>query len=284
MPSLFRLLPFILLTHLVSAEPITLEYARFDDTPLLVDLHLPENIDSPALIVWIHGGAWRAGNRKSVRIKPLLEKGWAIASVDYRLSTQATFPAQIHDIKAAIRYLRENPDQHPFDATKIVIAGESAGGHLAALAGVTNNQAQLEGTVGENLDQDSSIQAIVSLFGASNLTTILKQSTPHGLKVRVPALDLFLGAQPEEDPATAKLASPVFHIDANDPPCLLIHGDQDPQMPINQSHELKGKYDSLNLDCEFDVLHGAAHGGNAFYSATSIERIDSFLRSHLKAE
>lgn len=284
MSRLLSLIASITLLSTAVSEPMTLEYARIDEVPLHLDLYLPEIESAPALIVWIHGGAWRAGNKKSVRIKPLLEKGWAIASVDYRLSTQATFPAQIHDIKAAIRYLRANPGKLPYDASKIVIAGESAGGHLAALAGVSNKQTQLEGAIGEHLDQDSSIQAIISLFGASNLTTILKQSTPHGLKVRVPALDLFLGAQPEDDPATAKLASPVFHVDANDPPCLLVHGDQDPQMPINQSHELKGKYDSFHLACDFDVLHGAAHGGDPFYSVARFERIDSFLRSHLSVE
>ncbi|MDQ8182665.1 alpha/beta hydrolase [Pelagicoccus sp. SDUM812005] len=278
-------LPLILLSLLATlaqAEPATLEYARVDDTPLQLDLHLPEQRDAPALIVWIHGGAWRAGSRKRVPINPLLEKGWAIASVDYRLSPQAKFPAQIHDIKAAIRYLRANPENLPYDATRIVVAGESAGGHLAALVGVTNHHPQLEGKVGHHLQQSSEVQAIVSLFGASNLTTILKQSTPHGLKVRVPALDLFLGAQPQDDPQTAQLASPVFHIDTQDPPLLLVHGDQDPQMPINQSHELQGQYEAHHLPCEFKVLHGAAHGGAPFYTEERINHIDTFLRAQFQ--
>jgi len=266
---------------LADSAPVEIEYARTNESALMLDLHLPSKNDAPALIVWIHGGAWRAGSRKSVQIEGMLEKGWAIASIDYRLSPQAAFPAQIHDIKAAIRYLRAHSKQLSINTEKIVIAGSSAGGHLAALAGVTNFHSELEGTIGEHDDQDSSIQAIVSLYGASNLTSILKQSTPHGLKVRVPALDLLLGGQPDDKSGIARLASPVAHIDADDPPCLLIHGDQDPQMPINQSHELHGKYEKAGLDCVFEVIYGGAHGGDQFFDEERINIIDTFLKHRL---
>ena len=146
---------------------------------------------------------------------------------------------------------------------------------------MTNGHAALEGRIGENLTIASDVQAIVSLYGASNLTTILPQSTPHGLNVRIPALDLFLGGQPEAVPELARLASPVFHVDAGDPPLLMMHGDQDPQMPINQSHELAGAYEALGRPFVFKVVHGAAHGGPAFTSETNLRWIDSFLRQHL---
>ena len=118
-------------------------------------------------------------------------------------------------------------------------------------------------SVGRHLNQSSDVQAIVSYYGASNFLTILQQSTPHGLGVRIPALQLLLGKQPEKTPELAKLASPVFHVDDSDPPLLLLHGDQDPQMPINQSHELFGKYEAHDLAVKFEVVHGAAHGGVA---------------------
>ena len=122
------------------------------------------------------------------------------------------------------------------------------------------------------------MQGIISFYGAANLTTILKQSTPHGLNVRVPALDLLLGGQPDELPALARLASPVFHVDRRDPPLLLLHGDQDPQMPINQSHELCGAYKKVNAPVQFEVVHGAAHGGAAFYDAERLPVVKKFLR------
>ena len=113
----------------------------------------------------------------------LLDEGYAIASVDYRLSPQARFPAQVHDIKAAIRFLHGNQERYPYDVRKVAIAGSSAGGHLAALVGVTNGTAELEGSVGPYLGQSSEVHAIIAYFGASNLLTILQRSTPRGQDV-----------------------------------------------------------------------------------------------------
>lgn len=256
-------------------------YAIVDGESLKLDLWEPADATNPPLIVWVHGGAWRSGSRANPEIAALVEKGWAIASVDYRLSPVAKFPAQAHDIKAAIRYLRAQATDHGCRVDKIAIAGASAGGHLAALVGVTNGHADLEGAVGQFLDRDSSVQAIVSLYGGSNLETILAQSTPHGLSVRVPALELLLGSRPEASPEKARLASPVAHVDREDPPLLLVHGDQDPQMPINQAHELQGACEKHGVTCKLKVLHGAAHGGDAFYNSESLALIDTFLRHEL---
>ena len=255
-------------------------FARVGPSELRLDLYLPEN-EPVGLIVWVHGGAWRAGSRASVDVVGLTARGWAIASVDYRLSPVARFPAQAHDIKAAIRHLRAHAAEHGYPPSRVVIAGSSAGAHLAALVGVSNGHAELEGKVGADLQQSSDVQAIVSLYGASNLTSILSQSTPHGLDVRVPALELLLGAKPEAAPELARLASPVFHVDAKDPPLLLLHGDQDNQMPINQSHELQGAYEKLGLPVRMVVVHGSGHGGPAFTSADNLALIDEFLRRQL---
>lgn len=271
-------------TALPAAEPITrkdIPFAKFDGTELKLDLYLPDQGNPPGLIIWVHGGAWRGGSRAGVDLKGLTALGWAIASVDYRLSTQAKFPAQIHDIKAAIRFLRAHAADYGYPAGKFVIAGSSAGGHLAAVVGVTNGHRDLEGTIGDNAAVSSDVQAIVDLYGASNLTTILKQSTPYGLNLRMPALDLLLGGQPDAVPDLAKLASPVFHVDAHDPPLLMLHGDQDPQMPINQSHELEGAYEAAGRPVVFKAMHGSAHGGPAFTSDASLRLIDGWLRQQL---
>jgi dipeptidyl aminopeptidase/acylaminoacyl peptidase len=131
------------------------------------------------------------------------------------------------------------------------------------------------------LKTSSDVQAIVSLYGASNLTSILSQSSPHGLSVRVPALDLLLGGQPDAQPALAKLASPVFHVDASDPPLLMFHGAQDDQMPIQQSRELEAAYQNAGLPVQLEVVPGAGHGGAVFADAAHLERIDQFLRAWL---
>jgi acetyl esterase/lipase len=255
-----------------------IECARVGDLSLKLDLYIPRRKARAPLIVWVHGGAWRSGSKKSMPLSKLVEDGYPIASVDYRLSTQARFPAQVHDIKAAIRFLRGHGEQWHLPTKKIVVAGDSAGGHLAALVGVSNGNAELEGDVGGDRNQSSDVQGIMSFYGAANLTTILKQSTPHGLEVRAPALDLLLGAQPDAVPALAQLASPVFHVDHRDPPLLLLHGDQDPQMPIDQSLELLGAYQEVKAPVQLEVVHGAGHGGAMFYDAERQAIVKNFLR------
>jgi acetyl esterase/lipase len=261
-----------------------IEYARVGDISLKLDLYVPANSKSPPLVVWVHGGAWRGGSRANPSVLPLTGGGWAIASLDYRLSPVAPFPAQVYDIKGAIRYLRATADEHGIDANRIAVAGGSAGGHLAALVGVTNGVKELEGEIGDYRDRSSDVQAIVVFYGASNLTRILAQSTPHGLEIRTPALELLFGGPPESKQNLARLASPVFHVDKRDPPLLWFHGDQDPQMPINQAHELIGAYKKQGLPATLEVVYGGGHGGKLFYTPEQFEQLTRFLDSCLRSD
>lgn len=256
-------------------------YASVDGKELKLDLYIPAHQSTSGLLVWVHGGAWRGGTKEGVP-KIFSQNGIATASVEFRQSTEARFPAQVNDIKAALRFLRSKASAYGYTADRIIIAGSSSGGHLAALVGVTNGQTELEGTIGEYRNQSSDVQGIVDYFGASNLTTILAQSTPFGFNVRKPALELLLGATPDQVPDLAKLASPVFHIDKNDPPLLIFHGEQDPQMPISQSHELTGAYKKIHLNVQFEVVYGAAHGGDLFYSPERSKMALDFIRENLK--
>ncbi len=269
-----------------AAEPSVkdLEYAVVSGHSLKLDLFLPANVQATQpcpLIVWVHGGAWRSGSKADVPIAEMVSHGFAIASVDYRLSPMAQFPAQIHDIKGAIRFLRANAPRWNADPQKFIVAGSSAGGHLAALTGVGDGVDSLEGQIGPHRKVTSRVQAIVSFYGASNLQTILAQSTPFGLNVRVPALELFLGGQPESKPELARLASPIEHVDAHDPPLWLFHGDQDPQMPINQSHELQGAYERAVVPAKLQVLHNARHGGPEFFQPTLLQQLSDELMETL---
>ncbi len=259
-------------------------YSTAGEIPLKLDFYKPTRLGPQRpLLIWIHGGAWRSGSKADVPVMELRQLGFAIASVDYRLSPVAKFPAQIHDIKAAIAYLRLNAEQLGVDPQRFVLAGASAGGHLAALAAVTDGVSKLNGSQGTEA-ANSKVQAVVSFYGASNLRTILAQSTPFGINMRVPALELFLGGLPEQQPELARLASPVEHIDAGDPPLWLYHGDQDPQMPINQAHELVGVYKKVGLPVELDVVYGAAHGGKIFYISERIQHLGEELLAAMDAE
>jgi acetyl esterase/lipase len=259
-----------------------IEYAVVGGEPLRLDLHKPSAAAGAPLLVFLHGGGWENGTKAQMPLAPLVERGYVVASLDFHPASKAPFPGQVHEIKAAIRFLRANASRYGYDASRIGITGASSGAHLAALVGTTNGNADLEGALGAHTKESSAVQAIVSYFGASNLTTILAQSTPFGLGIREPALKRLLGGLPKENEAAAKLASPVFHVDRTDPPLFLLHGDQDPQMPINQSHELQGAYEAQGLEAPFVVVHGAAHGGDAFYAPANVERVAAFLDAHLR--
>jgi acetyl esterase/lipase len=267
----------------VWAETIPgIAYADPDGVLLEMDLHLPPYIEKPPLVVYVHGGGWRAGSRADVPVLGLLDYGFAVASIDYRLSTRAPFPAPIHDIKAAIRFLRAKAGEFGIDADRISICGSSAGGHLAALAGVSGGNPDLEGRVGNHLDQSSQVDAVVSFFGASNLQSILDQSTGKGREFRIEVLQPFLGDLPDRVPDVAKLASPVAHLDAEDSPVLLIHGDADPQMPIAQSEEFQKACWTAGVPVRFIKLPGSRHGGSEFYDDERIRIVVEFLREHLE--
>jgi acetyl esterase/lipase len=256
-------------------------YAEVPGRRLLLDLYMPSSTVSPYLIVWVHGGAWHSGSKASPPLS-FISSGYALASVDYRLSVDAKFPAQIHDIKAAIRYLRANANKLGYRSDKIVIAGSSAGGHLAVLVGVTNNDTKLEGDLGDFTRASSSVQAIVDYYGPTNFLTILKQSTPHGVSVRAPAMALLLGETVENAPELATLASPVHQVDKDDPPLLIFHGDQDIQVPINQSHELVGAYKRNGLKVHLEVVYGAGHSTTPYYEPQYQAITEKFLSEVLK--
>src|SRR5688500_3890320 len=136
-------------------------YATVDGRELALDLHWPAGQTRPPLLVWVHGGRWSSGTK--AQVPPVFaENGFAVASLDFRQSTDARFPAQVHDIKAAIRFLRANADQFGYRADRIAIGGYSSGGHLAALVGTTNGDRELEGTPGSHRDASSAVHAILS--------------------------------------------------------------------------------------------------------------------------
>jgi len=256
-------------------------YATVAGKPLALDLYLPAAASpKPALVVYVHGGAWTTGSKAQYPAF-LVEHGFAVASLDFRSSSEAPFPANIHDIKAGIRFLRAKASGFGYRADRIAIIGASSGGHLAALVGVTNGNEALEGTEGGHLKEPSAVQAVVSYFGASDLTTILAQSTPAGLAVREPALKRLLGSSPDAVPELARQASPVFHVDAHSPPLFLLHGDQDTQMPVNQALELQSVYESAGRPVEVLFLHGVGHDGGPFFREQPAERVVAFLRHHI---
>lgn len=257
-----------------------LVFAKTPERDLALDIYLPAGVQNPDLVVWVHGGAWHSGSKADPPMD-LLKRGYALASIEYRLSVEAPFPAMVHDIKAAIRFLRGNAEKYGFKKDKIIIWGSSAGGHLVALAGLTNGNKELEGDLGEYLNESSDVNLVVDFFGPTDFTTILRQSTPHGVSVRAPALALLLGKPLDQATQLAKVASPVYHVDQNDPPVFIAHGNQDPQVPINQSIELWLRLKEHGVKTAFEILPDDGHGGPGFSGNAFIDKVVAFIETNL---
>jgi acetyl esterase/lipase len=255
-------------------------YGGEADKKLALDIYKLKEQKSPDLIVWIHGGAWRSGSKENPPLG-LLGYGYALASIDFSLSTAKIFPAQVHEIKAAVRFLRANANKYGFQSGKIIIWGSSSGGHLAALVATTNNHKELDGDIGNYISTSSSVQGCIDYFGPTNFLTILNQSTPHGLNVRLPALAILLGKPVEQAATLAKLASPVFHVDAADPPMFIVHGEQDVQVPINQSIELMSAYKNKKLTVQMQFIPNAGHSDPAYFKKELLDKIDKFLKENV---
>jgi acetyl esterase/lipase len=218
--------------------------------PLLLDLTLPAERRHPApVVVCIHGGAWITGSHKSTPDEPVdhqsiwdafLARGLAVASVQYRHSAEAVFPAQLHDLKAAVRWLRRYGNELGLDPDRIGVWGESAGGHLAALLALNTSLPELEGDIGVT-GVDSHVRAAVAWYPPTDLTSIQEQM-PIGSTFRHDVPDspesLLLGSTPASDPARAVQASPITYVGPGSAPILLVHGDRDDVVPYEQSASL----------------------------------------------
>lgn len=250
-----------------------LVYATVGETQLKLDLHRPARATGKdPLVVWIHGGGWRRGSKANCRLAWLSEHGYAVASIQYRLSGEATWPAQIHDCKAAIRWLRANSKRLGVDATRIGVGGSSAGGHLAALLGTSGDVATLEGTVGGNTEYSSRVHAVYDLFGPADFSTMGAGGGAVG--------QLFGGA-PSEKPDSARAASPVTHVTREDPPFLIAHGGRDRLVPVAQSQGLHARLGQVGVQSTLRVFPSAGHGGPAFNAATHREEVRAFFDRHL---
>lgn len=257
-----------------------LEYGRVGDRAMLLDLYLPEkNNKKLPLIIWIHGGAWMAGSKDSP--SPALRftaDGYAVAQVGYRLSQEAKFPAQIHDCKAAVRWLRANAEQYGFDTNRFVAWGASAGGHLVALLGTSGGVAELEGTV-NNLKTSSRVQAVVDWFGPTDFLHIgepesdLKHNAPDSPEAKL------IGAPLLENKDLAAKASPITYVSKDAPPFLIMHGDKDRTVPFDQSERFYEALKKVGVDATFVPMKGAGHG---FGGPSAIEPVREFLNRVMK--
>lgn len=254
-----------------------LEYVPGGHARNKLDLYLPAKADHPLpVIVWIHGGAWLGGSKERCPATWFTTRGFAAASINYRLSQHAVFPAQIEDCKAAIRWLRANAKKYNLDPNHIGVWGASAGGHLVALMGTTGDVKELEGK-GGNLDRSSRVQCVVDWFGPTDFT---KMGVGRG-DANSPEGRLLGGAVQEHREEAAK-ANPITYVTKDDPPFLIMHGDEDKVVPINQSELLDEALRKAGVESTFIRVAGNGHGGPGFMNPENRKKIVDFFEKHLK--
>ena len=242
-----------------------------------LDLYLPGKAKGTLpVIVWVHGGGWRNGDKNRCPALRFVHQGYAVASINYRLSQHAVFPAQIEDCKAAIRWLRAHAKKYNLDGEHIGVWGSSAGGHLVALLGTSGDVKDLEGKHG-NSEQSSRVQAVVDFFGPTDFT---KMGGWHN-DPKSPE-SMLLGGPVQKNKDKAARANPITYVSKDDPPFLILHGTKDNLVPVRQSEMLQQALSKAGVEVTFVPIQGAGHGGRAFTSPQNAKRIQDFFDRHLK--
>jgi acetyl esterase/lipase len=238
-----------------------IEYGKGGGHPLLLDIVRPNPAPTNAMpaVIFIHGGAWRAGNKNGAPVRFLAERGYFVASINYRLSSEAPFPAAVEDCKCAVRWLRANAGKYNISSDSIGVWGASAGGQLAEFLGTTGDDPRYEGTGGWT-NASSRVSAVVSFFGPSDfMGGIGKFRNEDGSRGNYEVVK-FLGGLPADKPDVYRDASPLTHVSQMSAPMLLVHGDQDPIVPLEQSSRMANALREAGVGVKFIVVTNGVHG------------------------
>jgi acetyl esterase/lipase len=230
-------------------------YCTLDGVELKMDIYRPQRSAAPTpALLYVHGGGWTGGDKRSgegIRdIPELLARGYLVAAVNYRLAPRYKFPAMIEDVKCAVRFLRANAERFSINPEKIGAWGGSAGGHLVALLGTADATAGWD--VGQYLEQSSRVQAVVDMFGPTDLTVLFEGANPR-------LMEQVFGTS-DRNSETLQKASPVNWVSSDDPPFLILHGERDPLVPVSQSQIFYEKLRAAGVPATFVIVKNAGHG------------------------
>jgi acetyl esterase/lipase len=253
-------------------------YAKVGSAELKLDIEEPATGTGPRpAVVVIHGGAWRQGSKADVRsiLPQFVRRGYVAVAPQYRLCPKDAFPAQVHDVKAAVRWIKSNSAKYQIDPDRIGAIGFSAGGHLALMLGLTGPNDGLEGDVSAGAP-DSRVKAVVNFFGPTDLAA---KDIPDICK---PWVKDFLGGSPQEKPEAAAKASPVTFVSKDDAPALTFQGTKDPLVPFNQAIKLAEAMTAAGVPGRVELMIGAQHGWSGPELDRTITDTFRFFDAHLK--
>jgi acetyl esterase/lipase len=280
-------------TDYIKRKWIDIEYATQSQAQKL-DIYLPDEGDGPyPVIVSIHGGAFKSGDKGDGQVNAMLEglrRGYAVVSINYRLSGEAIWPAQIQDVKAAIRWIRANSKQYKLHPEKIAAWGGSAGGHLSAITGTSGNVKELEDMSQGNAGQSSRIQAVVDWFGPTDFLKMDEQAkeskvaNPQVHSVPDSPESQLIGKNLQDAPDLVKAANPETYISKDDPPFFIQHGFNDPLVAYPQSVNFAEKLEQTlgKEKVTIELIPGTGHGGPAFQTEQNLNKVFAFLDKYLK--
>ena len=262
-------------------------YANDTSRKHLLDIYLPAGAKkNTPLVVWIHGGAWMLNDKYAdmgymkKTVRQFLEEGYALASIDYRYSTDAVFPAQIQDCNQAVEFLYQHADKYKLDKNRIALIGFSAGGHLASLLGLSNNNA-VKAFYPTGWPTHFKIRCVLDFYGPADFIMLASNPDPAANNARNP-LAILLGALPVDRPDLAKIASPVTYIDKNDPPFLIVQGEKDESVPNTQSRILHSWLELAGVKSDMIIVPNAPHYGEMFDADDIRQKVFEVLKENMK--
>lgn len=266
-----------------------ISYIPNGDEAQKLDLYLPEKAaDKPLpLVVHIHGGGWIGGSKYPCAVAPMVLRGYAVASVEYRFSQKAKFPAQIQDCQAAIRWLRAHAKEYHLDPEHVGVVGGSAGGHLSSLVGTSGGKNAFP-KIGGNEEQSDKVQAVCDIFGPSDFSMVVQQAADDKnvkniFQFNTPAdpYSSLIGTK-LDDKAKADAVSPVHYVSKDNPPFVILHGTHDTLVPYAQSEEFEAVLKEKGVAVWLQKLPGSGHGGPAFNKPAVIQLMQNFFDKYLK--
>lgn len=249
-------------------------FKKTDQRELFLDIFVPEDTERPPIVLWVHGGGWNELNRTWSLVMPLLEHGYAVASTDYRYCDEIPMPGQMLDLKDALLYIRQHANDYGYDGSRICISGDSAGAHLACLAGVSAGNREWETT-----DGDYSVQAIIDISGPISLGTLVAEGARAGDYPNIERL-LNTPADSKGFYGAAAEADPVTYINGTEPPVLIIHGSEDPVVAVGQARRFRNALEEAGDRVHMYYVPGGLHSmGGELFDRVAAEFLDYYLKN-----